>query len=518
MSDFNFPENEKQVTDRIKTDTQEQLPKFDVFFKQTFIAVLTDAYGSRVFDFYRNLEILISQIFPDTATGEFLDRWGALKKITRNPATKSSGSITIEGTVGVNIPNSTQFQNAEGLAFLSTASVDVIQIVASVLSITRTATTATVTLVDDSQPIATGITVAINGADQPEYNLTPTIVVIAADQFTYDVTGSPTTPATGTIQITFDAASVPLESVDFGQNQNLVSGSNVSISASIPGLNTTGFVQFGEIGGGTDIESNEDYRERVIDAYQNPVAQFNRDQIVRVVRSIPGNTRVFVQSPDDSLDSISVSTVVRSGGVATVTTGTNHNMEDGMVGGISGADQSEYNVAEKVLVIDPLNFIYLVTGTPTTPATGTIILTPTIPPGITRVFFTRDNDANIIPSASEVNTAKQALVDQIMPVNTASVDLIVAAPIAVPVDFTFNSITPNTSTMKDAVTNNLIALFIDETSLGQDIVEAFYESTIFQTIDPATGDKVTDFDLATPVGDIVINDAELAIIGTITFL
>ena len=515
---FNFPENEKQVTDRIKTDIQESLPDFDVFFKSTLISVLTDSYGLRLFDFYRNLEILISEIFPDSATGEFLERWGSLKKITRNPATKSSGSITIEGTVGVNIPNNTQFQNAEGLAFLSTASVDVTQVIASVSSITRSGTTATVTLVDSSQPIATGLTVTISGADQSEYNITTTIVVIDLNQFTYDVSGSPATPATGTIQIAFDAASVPLESIDFGQNQNLVSGSNVSISATIPGLNSTGFVQFGEIGGGTDIESDEDYRVRVIDAYQNPVAQFNRDQIIRVVRSIPGNTRVFVQSPDDSLDNIGVSQIVSSGGVATVTTLTEHNLENGMVVQIAGADQSEYNVSEKILIIDQFNFVYLITGTPTSPATGSIVLTPTIPPGITRVFFTRDNDANIIPSASEVNTAKQAIVDQIMPVNTASVDLIVAAPIAVPVDFTFNSITPNTSTMKDAVTNNLIALFIDETSLGEDIVEAFYTSTIFQTIDPATGEKVTDFNLATPVGDIVINDAELATIGTITFL
>lgn len=518
---FNFPENEKQVSDRIKTDIQEQLPDFDVFFKMTVVSILADSYGLRAFDIYRNLKILIDQMFPNTATGEYLERWGVFKNIPRNPSTKSSGSITIEGAAGINIPVNTQFQSAEGLAFLSTAAVDTMQFIASVSSVTRTSTTVTVTLVDSSQPIATGLTFTLSGADQAEYNVTQTMVVIGLNQFTYDIASSPATPATGTMQVAFEAASVPIESIAFGQEQNLASGNNISISSSISGLASTGFVQFAGVDGGTDIENDEDYRDRVIDAYQNPVAQFNKNQIKRVVRSIPGNTRVFIQTPDTFLDPIThLIQITNFEGAAIGTTLFPHNLESGMVVKIGGANEPGYNMTTKIVVMDENDFVYAIPGFPyqPSPATGTFTLQPTIPPGMTKVFFTRDNDENIIPSASEVSAAKEALVEQIMPVNTASVDLIVAAPTPRIVNFTFNSIAPNTSTMKTAIESNLRALFIDEATLGGDIIEVFYTSTIFQTIDPVTGEKVTDFDLASPSGDVFVGDSELAIIGTVTFL
>ncbi len=69
--------------------------------------------------------------------------------------------------------------------------------VLSVASITRASTTATVTL--PGHGYQSGANIKIAGANQSAYNGTVIITVTSSSVFTYTVSGSPTTPATGTI-------------------------------------------------------------------------------------------------------------------------------------------------------------------------------------------------------------------------------------------------------------------------------------------------------------------------------
>ena len=70
---------------------------------------------------------------------------------------------------------------------------------AAVTGITRTSGTATATLTVANTTLVTGDYVTISGATQTEYNGTFQITVTSSTTFTYAVTGTPTTPATGTI-------------------------------------------------------------------------------------------------------------------------------------------------------------------------------------------------------------------------------------------------------------------------------------------------------------------------------
>lgn len=70
----------------------------------------------------------------------------------------------------------------------------------SVSSITRSSTTATVTTAQ-AHGYQTGASVKISGATQTEYNGVFTITVTSTTTFTYTVSGSPATPATGTILV-----------------------------------------------------------------------------------------------------------------------------------------------------------------------------------------------------------------------------------------------------------------------------------------------------------------------------
>lgn len=71
-------------------------------------------------------------------------------------------------------------------------------------SITRNLTTATVTFASNHN-YSTGQVVTISGCIEPQYNGPYAITVINSTQFTYTVTGNPTTPATGTAK----EASIP---------------------------------------------------------------------------------------------------------------------------------------------------------------------------------------------------------------------------------------------------------------------------------------------------------------------
>lgn len=513
---FNIPDDQQTVIDRSRTDVQNALPESNPFFKNSFLGALVVSFSGRIFDFYLQLNILIREMFVDTATSTFLERWGSYKDITRNAATKSTGIATATGTVTSAIAISSQLQDAAGNQFITTASATITNTNVSVSTLTRSGSTVTATTVSDHE-FASGQSVTIAGAVETDYNGAQDITVTAADTFTYTIATTPSTPATGTITADADLASISIESVEFGVDQNLTSGTNLTFSSPIAGVDDTAIVQFGEISGGTDLESDSDLRIRIIDQYQNPIAQFNENAIISKAKEVAGVTRVFVTEAGEAFGSqLSVTSITRSGDIATVTTGSNHGLQDCMTVTISGAVETDYNGLFRIIVIDDTKFAYVVPGTPSTPATGTILADPTLTPGQVVIFFTRDNDINIIPSAAEVITTKDKILE-IKPANTSDNDVIVNAPVANTVNFTFTALTPNTPTMQAEITANLTALFRDETVVGEDLKSFAYESTIFQTVDSETGDIVTDFTLSAPSGDVTIASNEIPVLGSVIY-
>ena len=60
----------------------------------------------------------------------------------------------------------------------------------------------------------------------------------------------------------------------------------------------------------------------------------------------------------------------------------------------------------------PNTFAFPVSGSPATPATGTISAAYSyVEEGQVRIGFTRDNDTSIIPSSTEVNTVKDKILE-----------------------------------------------------------------------------------------------------------
>ena len=68
----------------------------------------------------------------------------------------------------------------------------------------------------------------------------------------------------------------------------------------------------------------------------------------------------------------SVTSITRVSNIATVTMGAVHGFVSGQIVRIAGADQSEYNGDVSIFIISTTVFFYTVSGSPATPATGTI--------------------------------------------------------------------------------------------------------------------------------------------------
>lgn len=433
---FNFPSSRKVVADRAKTDVQGELPNSNPFLKNSFLGALITGFAGRVYDFYLQLNELIRQMFPDTADGDFLVRWGQYVGITRNPATESTGRITFQGTAGSIIPAFTDVNTQDGRQYETQTAVTISVNAINITSLTRSGSTATAETSSDHN-LFTGQTVVISGATQTEYNITTTITVTDLDKFEYTVSGTPLSPATGSPVVTATYGGTDIASTETGSVYNLESGDSVILASPIAGVNNTAFVQFGEVSGGTDEESDDDLRERIIYRYQNPISLFNVAAITTQMKKVSGITRVFVQE--------------------------------------------------------------------ITPGVGDVT-----------VYFMRDNDPTTIPTAGDVITAKEKLLE-IKPAHVEEDDVIVLAPTPVTVNFVFASLDPNTSGMQQAIRDNLFVAFQEGTEVGEDFLQVAYQSAIFQSVDQDTGAVVRGFALSSPVGDITIAAGEIAVLGSITF-
>ena len=87
---LDLPQNADEVVQRSKTDVQRDLVESNPFLENSWLGALVTAAANRIFDFYIQLQVAIDLNFPDTTTGDFLDRWASIYGVSRTAATQSS--------------------------------------------------------------------------------------------------------------------------------------------------------------------------------------------------------------------------------------------------------------------------------------------------------------------------------------------------------------------------------------------------------------------------------------------
>lgn len=230
----------------------------------------------------------------------------------------------------------------------------------AVTSITRSTTTATVTTSDD-HGYATGNQVNIRGADQDEYNGDQLITVTSATEFTFTVSGSPTTPATGTIVA--NRGPILLNVYDDGVRASCEWTSMEKVDGCVIATRLKAFLyRYGQAIVQLDYPADETVELTdacALEQYLDKVYLFRGYQT-----AVP----------------LAVASIARSDTTATVTTSDDHELATGDWVTLAGADQVEYGGIYQVTVTGDTTFTVEVAGAPTTPATGTITARPCKPP------------------------------------------------------------------------------------------------------------------------------------------
>jgi len=210
------------------------------------------------------MEAIYNASYPNSASDISLDRVTEITAISRNPATRSTVTLYLAGTASTLISTGALFavQDAED-QFQTTANATLTGSQITISSLTRSGTTVTATSV--AHGFAVGRRMFITGAVQPEYNGLVTIATVpTVDTFTYVISGTPVSPATGTI-VGDPATAVTAEAVNTGPIQALAGTLNVIVNT-ISGLdrveNQLDAVK------GVNLETDAEFRTRRVAALQ----------------------------------------------------------------------------------------------------------------------------------------------------------------------------------------------------------------------------------------------------------
>jgi uncharacterized phage protein gp47/JayE len=292
---LNIPDSAAEIVQRAKVAVQRALPGSNPFLKNSWLGALITGLATRIYDFYLQLQQVVDQALPDTATTDYLERWAAVWGINRQAATVSTGNTVITGTVGSIIPLGTILASSDGLNYESTDAATIVANSVQITSLTRSGATVTATTVT-AHGLSSYVPVTIVGAVESGYNGVDVEITVTGEYtFTYVIDTTPTTPATGTIFASYDSVQIPVTSQEFGSSVNQAQDAKLTLQSPIAGVDNDSYVDFGAIGGGVDQEDDDALRSRMLYKIQNPVAHFNVAEITNKAKEVPGVTRVFVE-------------------------------------------------------------------------------------------------------------------------------------------------------------------------------------------------------------------------------
>lgn len=278
----------------------------DPNIRNSFIKGIVDSMSTGFDENNDNVKELLKQLFPQTATDEYLEAWASWFGITRKDPVKAEGYAVFTGVASTAIPISTLVQKADGTQYETQASATITTQSIGISTLTRSGLTATATTASNHN-LATGVSVTISGASQTEYNITATITVISNTQFTYTISGSPATPATGTILAGFATAYVLIKASEYGVLGNSASGSQLTLISPIIDIDDNCFISYDGLSGGLDAENDDQLRVRLQDRCANFTAPFTESGLPIFIREkISGITRVWVQTATPSAGYVTI--------------------------------------------------------------------------------------------------------------------------------------------------------------------------------------------------------------------
>lgn len=513
MAEFNTPDTRQEVYNKMLADVS--ISTAGQGLRVSVVKTILGALSGRIYDIYRKRLNIFKQSFLKTCSDEYLSIHGDPFGITLLPATPAEGYAIFGGLANYTIPQGTQLQSVESILYTTQTDGTIALQQVTPASISRTGTIVTVTFSTPITSLATGFTIdSITGANEADFNVVNQVITKnTTNSFTFEKAGIQGS-ATGTLLVQWKSVSVKVKSTTTGSLTNSSHGNILQLSSPVLNVLTNAYVDFDGITNGSDVEDSVSYRKRIEYRMQNPTAFFNDSFIISKSKEINGVTRVQVFSPNSTTSQITISSIVRYDNVA-IATSNGHLLTDNTYITITGATPTDYNISNtKIIVLDANRFAFYVAGTPANP-TGTITASFSyVQPGQVRVGILRDKDLSIIPSSIEVQKVKDKLLET-LPSITDESDVIVFSPTAVPINYTFTFLSPNTNAMRSAITTSLYNYHRSQNKIGVNEKLDILKSVIKNTFDSAGNNP--DFTLSNPSADTTIGLEKISTLGTITF-
>lgn len=284
---LNIPQTINEVYNRIVADFKTYNKKAQPAVKNSWIGAILISLAGRLFDIYKKLNFILKQAFIDTASGEYLKRWGSYVNIYQKQATKSHGNFIFTGNEGSLISVGTQII-ANSINYTTNQSIELVKNEIITTDYTQESDLVTITF-DNMHNLGTGMTIKIN-------NIDCTVEVIDA----YTIQTSIEDTLSGQINIQYVSNIVSCTPNEYGKETNLVPGETGKTQTVISGVDINCYTDYQGFTGGQDIESEENLKSRIIYRYQNPVTNFNNAAITTFVNGLSGvgDVKVYDITPE----------------------------------------------------------------------------------------------------------------------------------------------------------------------------------------------------------------------------
>lgn len=381
-----------ELRQRNEAFIQSELKTIGALLRFSNMGILSDADAGMAYLHYGYLDWIAKQAVPFTATDEYLAAWGALKNISRKPATAANcPSVSFTGTPG---------------ATLSAAAV-------------------------------------LNRGDGYQYSLDAEIMIASEGNATGSITAILPDPAD--------------DSTGGGSIGNADLSTLLTLDVSWSGIDSTVTMNAAATGG-ADIEDEEDFRRRVLYAYQHPLQGGAEADYVQWATSVAGVTRAWCLKHILGIGSV---------GVYIMCDGDGHSNDTGFPDGTDGVATSE---------------VWGIDGTGTGAATG----------------------------------MQLAVADYIWENQPVTALVWVCSPIPKPINFIIDGISGAGTTVKEAIATAISGVFFDNGdprgSAGAGVI---YLSDLVYAI--AGVANTTGFVLTSPSANIPLGTGELPVLGNVEY-
>lgn len=206
-----------QILASIQADINSNLPGVDARLRRSVLNVLSYMEAGVAQGLYGYIAFIALQVFPDTATGDYLNRWATIFGVQRHSAVSAAGNIVCTGIDATLIPAGTQLQRSDLVVF--------------------------------------------------------------------------TTDANATINM--GTVTVPVTAVVPGSNGNTTASSVLTFTSPVSGIDSTATVDGSGLSGGTDIESDDDLRIRLLARISAPPQGGAAIDYVNWAEQVAGVTRAW---------------------------------------------------------------------------------------------------------------------------------------------------------------------------------------------------------------------------------